>query len=598
MAAPIYPRALAAAIVGAALAVGCSADGGRGLADAGEAADPDGPTDLGAVPATSFPVEIIGPAGTGVEVVIDVPSDALAAAAGAELALMIHNVVQPDSVALVVNGGAPIDLGAPGGPFLSRIGDVKTGVVPVELAALRPGVNRFTFRYTRQVIDASAAVSGFRVLSLSLSIDSTAYAPVLPEEDPASWTPVRDDPASLERGRMFFQEISRDGGPACGRCHADSGADLAYFAFSNHSIIERALFHEFARDEAEDIASYIRSLADLPVGRPFDAPLQPGAGNRGSAGAGADAILADDQAFAVAAFGGALPDEIAWDWAAEVDTFRLPTTAALPTWGRWLPRELPPEWFTARDGALAEAEARLASEATLESAQEFMSAALSIGRDLVLDGGDHVGKVEVMRFAAVKLWDWSRRNGFDASDHGTPDQAPAYPYEVGFAFFETALTDLDPEEVDQTVAWWWAQLASYPGRGNSNSNRPLDFEDVQTIFEVAQVGPATLTFIHLFGSWEESRGLAEPNWGLATGPVRLLAMPMRSLPPPIRGTLLRRFFAREREFVDGGGVLDSAHHSLLADAWATGCDDFTSAERIALRAAAPAAVQGDLVACP
>ena len=50
-------------------------------------------------------------------------------------------------------------------------------------------------------------------------------------------------------------------GPACARCHADSGTDLQYYAFSTYSIVERAMFHEFTRAEAEDMASYIRSLA-------------------------------------------------------------------------------------------------------------------------------------------------------------------------------------------------------------------------------------------------------------------------------------------------------------------------------------------------
>src|SRR6185503_8459801 len=166
--------------------------------------------------------------------------------------------------------------------------------------------NRIVFRYTRQIIELAAAVSGFRVLDAAIAIGGTAVRRrmELPADDPGSWTPPDPSPAAIERGRGFFQDVSRDQGPACARCHADSGADLQYYAFSNISIVERAMFHQFTRAEAEDIASYIRSLPVARAGRVYDSPFQPGAGNHGAVGAGHAAVLTDDAAFSQSAFGG------------------------------------------------------------------------------------------------------------------------------------------------------------------------------------------------------------------------------------------------------------------------------------------------------
>src|SRR5690606_32631590 len=124
----------------------------------------------------------------------------------------------------------------------------------------------------------------------------------------------------------------------------------------------------------------------------------------------------------------------AWDAAAEVDVARLPVPVELPTWLRWLPRELDPSWFTRRDGVLATTEATLRTSAELADAVAFQEAAIAVGKELLTLDGDHVGRIEVLRFAAIKLWDWQRRHGgFDGSDHGFPDGGPAVPYEVGFA---------------------------------------------------------------------------------------------------------------------------------------------------------------------
>jgi hypothetical protein len=457
------------------------------------------------------------------------------------------------------------------------------------------GDNRFVFRYTRQVVDGGSAISGYRVLNVALKVGERMLQVDAVRQDPQQWRPFREDAQSIERGRFFFADISRDDGPACARCHANSGADLQYYAFSNHSIVERAMFHRFTREEAEDIASYIRSLDVARVGRPYQAPFQPGANNVGAAGASHDAVLADDAAFTKTGVVSFAP----WESAGAVDTFRVPTAVQAPTWLRWLPRTFDPTWFTRSDGVLAKAEQALANDPSIENARSFMSAAMRVGTDVLVTTGDHRGRIDVLRFAAVKLWDWSRRLGFDRPDHGLPDGGPAYPYEVGFAFFEAAAAGKAvPEAMGQTMSWWWAQLAANPGRGLSSGRRPLNYQDVLTAASGAGLGPEHVRFLYLYGSWEESRGDLAASWGTEQGPVRLLDVPLSSLALADRLAVLQRFLRRESEFLSGGGQLTQGHHGNLAQAWNLTCAQFTADERAMVRASAPTDVWNDLAGCP
>jgi hypothetical protein len=607
----------------ALLIIGCG--GAPAMAPRDGAGFPDGaPADAGAPPdadvdvkvdadaepawpparvATTLPLEVLGAPGIGVEasIVLAAIDVERARTSGATLTLTVQNIVAPDSATVSVNDGAPLDLGDPDGPWLRRHdGRVSSGAVAIDPGLLRAGANRIVFRYTRQLVVDLAAVSGFRVLGGAISVGGATLHPIgLPAEDPGAWAPHDPSPEAIARGRIYFQEVSRDEGPACARCHPDSGADLQYYAFSTHSIVERAMFHRFNRAEAEDLASYIRSVPVAPVGRPYDPPFQPGHGNHGAAGAGHSAVLNDDAAFSQSAFGGAaLPASPAWPWAAAVDTFQQPSAVAAPTWLRWLPRHLEPDWFERDGGLLASAEKALAQQGTLQAAQAFMSAALVIGKQLVAEGGDYVGKIEVLRFAAVKLWDWSRKNGFHNPDHGMPDGSPAYPYEVGFGFFEASQSTALPGAALQTMQWWWAQLAANPGRGLSTGKRPLNFLDTLSAAENAGLGAGHVAFLHLYGSWEESRGALADRWGTAEGPVRLLAISMRPLSAADRAAVMRRFLMQESAFLEQGGALDAGHHAKLADAWSRSCGVLSAPQRSELRALASPAVQPDLIACP
>jgi hypothetical protein len=543
--------------------------------------------------AVTLPLEVLGAPGKEVALAVKVDAAMLSGAEPAAVTLTLHNIVQADSAALVINNGAPIDLSSVDGPFIHPDGRVTTATVPVDRALLIAGNNRFVFRYTRQVVDDGSALSGYRVLNVSISVGDKTLHPAAPWESPQQWRPIRDDAQSLERGRFIFSDVSRDEGPACARCHADSGADLQYYSFSNLSIVERAMFHRFTREEAEDIASYIRSLDVARAGRPYQAPFQPGADNVGAAGASINAVLASDSAFAPAV------SFASWDSASAVDTFVLPTAVQAPTWLRWLPRTLDPSWFTRNDAVLAKAEQALASDPSTENARSFMSAAMRVGTDILVTTGDHQARIDVLRFAAVKLWDWSRRRGFGRPDHGLPDDGPAYPYEVGFAFFEAASAGKAvPEAMEQTMSWWWAQLAANPGRGMSSGRRPLNYQDVLSAASAAALGPEHLRFLYLYGSWEESRGELAAVSGTEQGPVRLLDVPLTRLALPDRLAVMSRFLQRETQFLNGGGQLTQGHHRTLAQAWNRTCEQFTPDQRATVRAAAPTEVWADLAGCP
>jgi hypothetical protein len=552
--------------------------------------DPAPPSD-GAPLATSLPIEVLGAPGVAVAATVDVPH-AIAGAPAVVLELTLSNVVAADAAYVSINGGAPIDLAI---GFRHPSGGTARGAIALPAGTLRAGSNRLVFAYTRQVPD----VSGFRVLAAAFATADARAALVLPTDDPATWTAPSSDAAELAAGRHYFTAVSRDGGPTCATCHADDGADLAYFAFSNHSIIARAEHHLFAPAEARAIASYLRSLQVPAAGRVFDPPFQPGAANHGAAGAGHGAVLADDAALAAAAFPGGVPADLPWDAAASIDGFTLPLPIETPTWLRWLPRRIDPAWFTRDSNLLATAEAGLADPGTIVEARAFMSAAIRIGKEILIADGDHGGRIELLRYAAVKLWDWQRRHGgFDGPDHGFPDGGPAFPYEVGFALFEAAQAGAVPDAMAQTMAWWAAQAAVNPGRGMTTGTRPLDWHDVLLVAEGSGQGPHTIARLHLVGSWEESQGALADDFGTHRGPVRLLAVPLRHVGPAVATTLLRRFLVREAAFIAGGGTLTLEHHAVLREAWERVCAELSPSDRSALRSVAPAEVAADLVACP
>jgi hypothetical protein len=508
------------------------------------------------------------------------------------LELTVHNIVVPSSASLQVNGGSALELSVT--PFLHRSGgEVARGAVPIDASILRIGRNCVVFQYPHYAKLDGAEISGFRVLSAQLRAGDRIVPPS------SATTPgpseARVDAASIERGRALFAQRTK-ASPACADCHAPSGADLKYYGFSDRSIIGRSALHELSADDAVAIASYVRAL-QVPVrGRPFDPPLQSGSQNTEAAGAGYASVLDSDDAFRARLFPSGVPATLGWDAVASVDTFRLATSVAFPSWHRWLPRRLEADWFTRQGGIVATTEVALRKDPSVANANAFMSAAMNVGKEVLIEKGDHDGRINLLRFAAVRLWDWSRSLGFDAGHHGVPDGSPAYAYEVGFAIFEAALADAPISgAMRQVASWWWAQLATYPGRGLSNGRRPLNFDEVLKVADAAAVGPSELLFLHLYGSWEEDRSMPS-SFGTELGPVRLLAVPMRRLSAQDRVGVLLRFLAKESEYT-ATGTLTVGHHAALAKAWQTGCTGLGPELVASIRAKAPAAVSADFGDC-
>ena len=150
-------------------------DGGTAF-DAGAEAAADAPVWPAPRMAATLPLEVLGAPGAGVEItiVLDAADVRRASGAGAELALVVQNVVAPESATVSVNDGPALDLGDPDGSLLRRYdGRVASGTIVINPALLRAGPNRLVFRYTRQVVQL-AAVSGFRVGSYGFRIAPNA----------------------------------------------------------------------------------------------------------------------------------------------------------------------------------------------------------------------------------------------------------------------------------------------------------------------------------------------------------------------------------------------------------------------------------------
>jgi len=123
----------------------------------------------------------------------------------------------------------------------------------------------------------------------------------------------------------------------CAQCHASGdGFDLAFFHFTDTTIIRRAIAH-VDESTATDIVAYIRSL-DAPVASRHMRPFQPGG-----------ALLSSDRAFAIGLFGAdAIPAWLDDEALAAIDPLDVRVAVPLPEWSieesnlDWMPElELP-----------------------------------------------------------------------------------------------------------------------------------------------------------------------------------------------------------------------------------------------------------------
>jgi len=251
----------------------------------------------------------------------------------------------------------------------SALGDVRDGANMVH----------FRFNYAAPSPERGDPSTGYRILDLEFEsgtgedlIDGTTFT----WDDPGSWTApdgygsandVSDGEALWEARDALVDGWNGDQiWASCADCHAKNGYDLQYFAFSNHSIVQRAKFHGLSESEGKKIAAYIRSIqietsdgtAIDPPGRPWHPPYQPGPSQVATrtpgaprtdgtpiseldpiywaAGAGVEWALDDDDVTKDYLFpNGISPSERPVD--GSLNQREIPVALQMPDWNEWLP---------------------------------------------------------------------------------------------------------------------------------------------------------------------------------------------------------------------------------------------------------------------
>jgi len=137
----------------------------------------------------------------------------------------------------------------------------------------------------------------------------------------------------------------------CGSCHFKDGSDLKYFAYSNHRIEQRTIFHGGTWQNALDVAAYIRGISiTVPaIARPWVPPLQP---FPGLDAAGVDALLAGGGLDAYTSYDHDLPEFwypggsfASWAVTAIPALHELPYSFLFLPWNKWLPAIHPSDYF-------------------------------------------------------------------------------------------------------------------------------------------------------------------------------------------------------------------------------------------------------------
>lgn len=303
-----------------------------------------------------LPIEVIGDAGLTKSVTVNVTD----ASKVKGLWMLVNNLSYENKASVKINNGAWIKLnnttvnvpepaksyGGIGGGY--HVGSMKI-TFPLATGAIVEGENNLSFKF-----DFSDGLSsGYRIVRFNL-VDA-AGVKLLPtntfkEDDPNTWTQPIAGSAAAAAGKILWETKNITEGPKstivlkakCGDCHAKNGRDLKYFNYSNESIIARSKFHKLNQTEAEQVASYIRSL-DVPnPGRPWNPPYQPGPGidskpvNEWAAGAGIDWVLDKDEMVYPFLFPNGI-DTTAISLSKTLNVRETPVMMQFPDWNHWLP---------------------------------------------------------------------------------------------------------------------------------------------------------------------------------------------------------------------------------------------------------------------
>jgi hypothetical protein len=349
---------------------------------------------------TPLPVEVMGIVNAKESIVLELTAAEVSAAK--RLWLVVNNVQYAGKVEVrlgaqvtscdtnVIIPGAAGAAGGIGGGH-----ETYAMEIPLQPAAIAEGPNTITFHYRprfayqvngftlpiNRVLDVTG---GFRIVKLNLVGEDGKL--LLPEsrftyDDPATWGPPDlvtnnlsqaivnglmlwsgTNPASGDRYRILDHVIDDDGrqkriSASCADCHPRTGADLAYFHFSNKSIDLRCRLHGLDATEAASVVAYIRSLPAngfAPHARPWNPPFQPGPGldsrpaREWMGGAGWDAVANDQRQIINGIWPGAYNADGLFN-ASAITTNRIfgpknysirevPAIYNLAQWTHWLPR--------------------------------------------------------------------------------------------------------------------------------------------------------------------------------------------------------------------------------------------------------------------
>ena len=244
-----------------------------------------------------------------------------------------------------------------------------------------PAVNTIEFRFNGTDGDSN----GLRILDLRFEDDaSNDLSPVTRQwaDIGTEKTAVQDAAAAAAGEALWYAQnilikspiVPRTIRAACASCHASDGRDLAYFNYSDHSIVERSRFHGLSAEQGQQIAAFLRAslqgtVPHVAAAAPWNPPYQPGPGLDAkpivewAAGAGLDAVLGDG-ASAVKAFVGQPVDasplavtqaeiDAVMDPTQTLNTREMQVPLQFPDWNAWLPNVHPLDIWTPEEGESA-----------------------------------------------------------------------------------------------------------------------------------------------------------------------------------------------------------------------------------------------------
>jgi len=281
-------------------------------------------------------------------------------------------------------------------------------------------------------------------------------------------TPADDNPPLVELGDPAAGELAfRD---ACGTCHASrDGFDVAHFAFSDTTILRRALGH-VDTTTALDIVAHIRTL-EVARRTPDARIFQPGG-----------EVLESDREFAVRLFGAdGWPDTLTTPGLRALDPRDVPIAVPFPLWSDeesnmdWMPdNPFPDELLDYGDGA---ARSRLDEYDRTASIQDLISALqVLVASDRepanaaapCVEDGDRLQPAEcfdVRRWVSSFGAQFMLRHDLDGALHNVLHDVW---WDIGHVARRTVLSDgfegEIPNALENWVTWMYAGWAFEPDR--------------------------------------------------------------------------------------------------------------------------------------